>query len=120
MIIRKYNTEIRDGQLVLVKESGKRYEAEKLNNPEAIANAMDHIFRLSKKSEEYVYMCCFDIKMNLTGVFEISHGGLSTSFCTPREIYKKALMLNSDRIVLLHNHLTGDQTASKEDIETTK
>lgn len=38
----------------------------------------------------------------------------------PREIAKKALLLNASSIILVHNHPGGSAKASKADIETTK
>ena len=38
----------------------------------------------------------------------------------PREVIKRALMLNASALILIHNHPSGDPTPSKEDIEVTR
>lgn len=67
-----------------------------------------------------MYMLCFNNKMILTSVFEISHGTVKMSVVSPREVFQKALLANAVAIVLLHNHPSGDCTPSKQDINVTK
>src|SRR5262245_28449227 len=38
----------------------------------------------------------------------------------PREVVKRALELSATAIILVHNHLSGDPTPSRADIEMTK
>ena len=38
----------------------------------------------------------------------------------PREVIKRALMLNASALILIHNHPSGDPTPSMADIEMTK
>lgn len=38
----------------------------------------------------------------------------------PREVVKRALMLNASALIMVHNHPSGDPTPSKADIEMTK
>lgn len=40
------------------------------------------------------------------------------TICNLREIFIKALLCGSSGIVITHNHLSGDTTPSKEDIES--
>ena len=65
-------------------------------------------------------MLCFNNKMILTSVFEISHGTVNKSVLTPREVFQKALLANAVCIILLHNHPSGDCTPSENDIDVTK
>ncbi|MGB4985146.1 MAG: DNA repair protein RadC [Erysipelotrichaceae bacterium] len=50
----------------------------------------------------------------------ISIGDINSTLAHPREIFKKAMMLNSCKIICAHNHVTGDITPSNADIQLTK
>lgn len=55
------------------------------------------------------------INMNI-----VSIGGLNHAIVEPREVFKSAILSNADRIILVHNHPSGNVTPSKEDIRVTK
>ncbi len=48
------------------------------------------------------------------------HGTVDQISIYPREITKRALLLNASAVILVHNHPGGSSKASKSDIETTK
>ena len=75
---------------------------------------------LQDMAEEYVYCVCLDARMRVTGLFEVSHGTVTNSVFSPREIFQKALMLGAVSIVMIHNHPSGDATPSSEDMAATK
>jgi DNA repair protein RadC len=50
----------------------------------------------------------------------VSHGSFNASYAAPREIYYYALKHKAVRLILLHNHPSGDPTPSQEDIMLTK
>lgn len=75
---------------------------------------------LRNKAEEYVYMMTLNVKGNPTGVLEVSHGDLSASSIHPRDVYKRALLLNAAGVIVAHNHPSGDPTPSAEDITATQ
>ena len=49
----------------------------------------------------------------------ISKGTVNASLASPREIYIEALRNQAVRIVLLHNHPSGDPEPSREDLHMT-
>lgn len=119
MNITKYNTMLEGTKLTLVKEKTTRYPAQSLNNPDAIIDCMNEVFNLNKMSEEYIYLLCFNTKLSLQGVFEVSHGTVNMSITDPSIIFKKALLCNAASIAIIHNHPSGDCTPSQQDIEIT-
>ena len=122
MRVTKYNTYLDDDKkCYLIKEKSINYQIEKrkFDNPDIICKLMRDVFSVDKLSEEYLYMLCFDTKLKLIGVFEISHGSVSASIGSTREIMQKALMCNAVRIALTHNHPSGDTEPSKADDEVT-
>jgi DNA repair protein RadC len=38
----------------------------------------------------------------------------------PREVIKRALLLNASAVIVAHNHPTGDPTPSRDDVEMTR
>ena len=70
-------------------------------------------------AEEYFWILCLDVKGNVIGCHEISHGDLSSAPVHPREIFKRAVLNNSASIICGHNHPSGDPTPSMEDIALT-
>lgn len=107
-------------RLELVKESSKIYEVDKISSPTDVRDYIEEIFRLSNQAEEVMVMLVLDTKNNVIGAFEVSRGCLDASIVHPREVFKRALLLNGARIILAHNHPSGDPTPSREDIDITK
>ena len=50
----------------------------------------------------------------------VSIGTLHSSLIHPREVLKAAILNNADKMLLAHNHPSGDITPSQEDKEVTK
>lgn len=61
-----------------------------------------------------------DSKSQVTGFQVVSHGTISASLVHPREVYKAAILSNSNAIIVAHNHPAGSLNPSPEDIDTTK
>lgn len=121
MRITKYRTELdQDFHCVLVKEKSCNYYADQLHTPDAIVNMLNDLFRLEYQSEEFLYMVAFNKKMRPLGVFEVSHGTVDCSLCTPREIFIKAMLCGACSIVIAHNHPSMDTSPSGEDIDVYK
>lgn len=121
MRITEYKTLLNaDRQCEIVKEKSVNYKTnvDTLTSPAAIYRLLCDVFQHDKQSEECVYLLCFSIKCKLLGVFEMSRGTVNTSMCSPREIFQKALLCNASRIVLAHNHPSGDVTPSVQDMKT--
>lgn len=123
MRITKYATKIdRDTRRsVLVKEKAVNYSACKnLKCPSLIVNAMNDLFDLDVRDEEYVYMIGMNTKSDVTGIFEIGHGIVDACIVQPREIFKNALLVGAAKIVIIHNHPAGNAEPSEADKRVTK
>lgn len=123
MRIVKYQTRLTDNKrAVLEKEFSINYPElnRKMNSPEQIARLGTQFLRLHERTEEYLYMLCMNVKLELIGVFELSHGNVNSSIVSVREMFQKALLANAVSIIVMHNHPSGDPSASREDIEVTK
>ena len=69
---------------------------------------------------EHFRVMYLDRKGGLLALEEISVGGLSSSSAHPREVFKSAVRRSAASIVLIHNHPSGDERPSPEDIELTR
>lgn len=123
MRVVKYKTMLsEEKRAVLEKEYSVNYASidRKMNSPENAAFLGREFLKLHKQTEEYLYMLCMDNKLNLIGVFELSHGNINSSIVSVREMFQKALLANAVSIIVMHNHPSGDPTPSMEDINVTK
>ena len=91
-----------------------------IKSPEDVMDVARDFLHLEGESEEYLYMIGLNTKNKVLGVFEVSHGTVSSSIFGTREIFQKALLLNAVSIILMHNHPSGDSTPSREDVDVTK
>ena len=123
MRIVKYKTRLTaDKKAVLEKElSVNCPEVDRvMNSPEKVNRLARYFLRMHEETEEYLYMICMNVKLEMTSVFEISHGNVNSSIVGVREIFQKALLANAVNIILIHNHPSGNCKPSREDIEVTK
>lgn len=121
--VTKYATKLTENKrVVLEKEFSANYPelSHIIRSPLDVVTLGKEVMHIHEKPEEYMYMVCMNTKNKVTGVFEISHGNVNSSIATPREVFQKALLANAVSIILMHNHPSGESTASREDIEVTK
>jgi DNA repair protein RadC len=115
-----YKTVINDRQPELVKRSSHNYPGVcQLTAPYTVADFMIKVFGLDKASEEYMYLVSLDIKGRPLGVFEISHGTISSSLVSVREMLIKLLLTGAVGCIVCHNHPSGYSDPSEDDITTT-
>ena len=76
--------------------------------------------RLRRKKKEYFLALLLDTRNQLIKVSEISVGSLDTSIVHPREVFKEAISGSAAAVIFVHNHPSGDATASEDDINLTK
>ena len=123
MRVVKYKTVLTEDQkAVLEKEISVNCPEvnRKMNSPESVVTLAKHFLRMHEQTEEYMYMVCLNTKLEMTSVFEISHGNVNSSIVGCREVFQKALLANAVSIILMHNHPSGDPKPSIEDIEVTR
>ena len=122
MNIFSYKSELNEnGTMNLVKENEYKIDGRhEYTSPEMIANFAGDSIGLKKAAEEYVYIICFDAANHIIGLFQASQGAANASMIPTREICKKALLLNSINIAIIHNHPSGNTQPSEPDIISTE
>ncbi len=76
--------------------------------------------RLRDKKKEHFLVLLLDTRNRLIKISEISVGSLDASIVHPREVFKEAVAGSAASVIVVHNHPSGDPTASEDDIEITK
>ena len=69
---------------------------------------------------ELVLAVFLDDLNSLLGVYEVSRGGKNEVPIDASNVFRPALMLNASKVILVHNHPTGDTRPSEGDIRSAK
>jgi len=76
--------------------------------------------RLRDEKQEHFYILLLNTKNHIIGEKLISKGILDAALVHPREIFKEAIKNSASKIILIHNHPSGDPQPSREDLELTE
>ncbi len=107
-------------------ELGKRL----LQSPKE--NGRQYVIRCGKDAFEYVrrhltdldreHFCILHLnsRNQVTGREDVSIGTLDATIVHPREIFKNSIKKSAAKVVLVHNHPSGDPTPSDDDLKITK
>ncbi|PIO07905.1 hypothetical protein COU59_02510 [Candidatus Pacearchaeota archaeon CG10_big_fil_rev_8_21_14_0_10_34_12] len=110
-------------QILAMAELGKRYSQSK-NPVKKVTNAKD-VFnyfheRLKDEKQEHFYVLILNNQNIIIKEELISKGILDSAILHPREVFKPAIKNSASKIILIHNHPSGNPEPSKEDLEITK
>ncbi|MFQ6072110.1 MAG: DNA repair protein RadC [Methanosarcinales archaeon] len=75
---------------------------------------------LRNKKQEKVIAVILDERNKIRSYKTISIGGIDINFFKLIEVFKIAIKENSNSIIIVHNHPSGDPEPSEDDIKTTK
>lgn len=107
--------------LKVVKETTVKYNLKSsISSPKDAYYLFRDALEMDTLVEEYLYMMCLNTKNEVIGVFRVSQGNISSSIVHPREVFKRACIMNSASIIIAHNHPSGNPQPSKEDIDITR
>lgn len=76
--------------------------------------------RLAAEPVEHFYAVLLDNKHRKLRDILVSKGSLSSSIVHPRDVYAQVIRHSAAAVIFVHNHPSGDPTASREDIEITR
>jgi len=113
-------------QILAIAELSKRYENEKsgVNKINKITCAEDvfKLFhrRLRDKKQEHFFILMLNSQNNIIAEQEISKGVLDAAIIDPRAIFKPAIKNSAGKIILVHNHPSGNPEPSEEDLNITE
>jgi len=110
-------------QILAMSELGKRHNAsKKVVKKISCAEDVYNLFkdRLRDEKQENFYVLMLNTKNVVIKDELISKGVLDSALIHPREVFKPAIKNSAARIILIHNHPSGDPSPSEEDLDITK
>ena len=122
MKITTYDTQYDNNRLPsLVKEKTCYYpQLDNVNSVSKIVYMMKNVFHAHLLTEEHVWILALTNKLNLIGVFELSHGSKSQSECSQVIFSRSCAYAMQHVFVLVHCHPSGDSTPSPTDSALTE
>ena len=108
----------------ILKEGRCRTRSTLKRGTEFIGNSQAAKEAIASKIFSYqheVFGCLFlDTKNCILAWKEMFQGTIDSTTVYPREVVKETLRLNATRVILAHNHPSGNTDPSQQDIELTK
>lgn len=89
-----------------------------INSSSDAYNAVAHL--LLEKDVESFFVMLLSNNNKLIRIVPISHGGINETLVDRKIVFKAALENNAVKIILTHNHPSGDMKPSQADINTTR
>lgn len=103
--------------LKICKERSFLYEPRRISNPNDSFLLIKMI--LENSDREKFLVITLNNRNEPTAMEVCSIGTVNCSLIHPREVFKLAVSSNASKIIIAHNHPTGDITPSESDIMTT-
>lgn len=105
-------------------EIGKRLQegaASSMKRVTSAEDAIDYVCdrytpQLRDAGKEFFYVVLLDIRNKVIRDTEVSRGSVSASVVDPADIVREACVHHASRVVLVHNHPSGETDPSQEDI----
>ena len=110
-------------QLLAVCELAKRMNKPinkqyiKINNSKDVAKLLMNELRYEKR--EKAKLILLNSKNIILKIKDISYGGTNFAMIEPKEILNEAIKVDAPKMILVHNHPSGDTTPSKADFNIT-
>ena len=110
-------------QLKAVSELTKRMSRPITNNkinitcPQDVANLL--IDELKNEKRELVKVLILNSKNIIIKILDVSYGSSNLAIVTPKDILAEAIKTEAPKIILVHNHPSGDPLPSKADMAFT-
>jgi len=76
--------------------------------------------KIKNYSKEHFIVLSFDSRNKLIGIDTITVGTLDSNLIHPRETFEAAVRRHASRIIIAHNHPSGNTEPSQEDLEITR
>ncbi len=105
-------------KLELIREKENEYEVDnEIRNPKDIEIVARKVLEIDKNAEEVLCVIALNNRNKVAGTFEVSRGTVNASLTSPREIFKRLILLNVPKFITIHNHPSGETEPSHNDIE---
>ena len=106
------------GEIATRMNATVNYKAKKVQRPRDVAEILMDKMRFEK--QEILKEILLDSKNNLLKMKDIAIGSGNFAQATLKSVLNEAVKIEAPKIILVHNHPTGDPTPSQKDIEFTQ
>lgn len=106
------------GELAIRMFKTSNYKKIKIKKPHDLAKLFMSELKFEKKEKVKVVM--LNAKNEVQKIQEVASGGINFANISLKEIMVEAIKMKIPKIIVVHNHPSGDSTPSKDDIEYTK
>ena len=89
-----------------------------INSPKDVADLLTDEMRFEKR--EIVKAIILNSKNTIVKIVDVCYGGTNSAVLKPKDVLQEAIKLGAPKIILVHNHPSGDPTPSKSDFEFTE
>ena len=89
----------------------------KITSPKDIYNLL--IDELKYERCEIVKLIILNTKNTILKIVDLAKGGTNFAYIEPKDVLHEAIKLNAPKIILVHNHPSGNPEPSKQDIDVT-
>ncbi len=93
---------------------------ESLPKISSVEDVLAQAVYMRDKTREHLMVLYLNARKELLYKKPMFVGTLNASLIHPREIFQEALKQNASSVILVHNHPSGDNEPSEEDLEITK
>lgn len=90
----------------------------KIKNSQDVANLLMNELRWEKR--EIAKIILLNTKNIVQKIIDISFGGTNFAMLEPKDVLYEAIKTGTPKIIIVHNHPSGDHMPSKEDINVTR
>ncbi|MBT7847906.1 MAG: JAB domain-containing protein [Lentisphaerae bacterium] len=94
-------------------------EGEKAKCPEDIARFL-RALEIQNEEQERFLTIVLDVKNTIKGFFTVTVGLIDRAPVAAREVFRLAILQGASKVVVAHNHPSGDPTPSAQDIACTR
>lgn len=111
-------------QIIATCEIAKRMQSPlnvqgiKIRNSQDVADLLMNELKCEKR--EIAKVILLDIKNIIQKIIDISFGGTNFAMLEPKDVLYEAVKAETPKIIVVHNHPSGDPMPSKDDINLTR
>ena len=99
----------------MVKDGSIMYGDRKISSPDQVVEIANDFIDIENNDREIFIAIYLNTKNEPVAVHTVSQGSLNASIVHPREVMKGAILSNSNSMIFVHNHPSGNPTPSNED-----
>jgi DNA repair protein RadC len=110
-------------QILSMAELGKRYNESKkeIIKITCAKDVFDYFNeKMKNKQQEEFWVLLLNTQNKIIKAELVTKGILDSAIIHPREVFKSAIRNSSSKIILVHNHPSGNPNPSKEDLDITE